>query len=267
MSEEKDKDRKEPVINRAPVEPNSHEELMYALGVNLARQLGDVRPLVEDGQELTYVAKGLLDAVIGRLSEEGQRLLLKERQKDLNVLITERANKISQGLMKAGESMLKTMSETEGVTTLPSGVCLHVLDHGPEGPGEGVRPSKTSVIKVHYHGTLADGTIFDSTLGEEEPVTFALANLIPGWKEGLLLMHQGETAMIGIPPTMAYGSEGTPDGRIPSNAYIFFKVQLIEVVTAGIGGSPTLLGVDGKKLSSKGGESSLLLGVDGKPLK
>jgi hypothetical protein len=84
-------DAKEPTINKAPAEPDTHEELMYSLGINLARQLGDIRPLVENGDELTFVAKGLLDAVIGRLSEEGQLELLGRRKKDLNDLITERA--------------------------------------------------------------------------------------------------------------------------------------------------------------------------------
>lgn len=73
------------------MEPGSHDELMYALGVNLARQLGDVRPLVESGDELASVAKGLLDTVIGRLSEDGQRNLLAQRGHDLNDLISARA--------------------------------------------------------------------------------------------------------------------------------------------------------------------------------
>ena len=73
------------------VAPDSPEELMYTLGVNLARQLGDVRPLVEDGRELAQVAKGLLDTVIGRLSEEGQRQLLQRRGAELNQVITDRA--------------------------------------------------------------------------------------------------------------------------------------------------------------------------------
>lgn len=73
------------------MEPGSHDELMYALGVNLARQLGDVRPLVENGDELASVAKGLLDTVIGRLSEDGQRALLSQRGEDLNQIISERA--------------------------------------------------------------------------------------------------------------------------------------------------------------------------------
>lgn len=81
----------EPTVEHSPMEPGTHDELMYALGVNLARQLGDVRPLVENGEELASVAKGLLDTVIGRLSEDGQRNLLASRGQELNLLITERA--------------------------------------------------------------------------------------------------------------------------------------------------------------------------------
>ena len=73
------------------VEPGTHEELMYALGVNLARQLGDIRPLVENGDELAQVAKGLLDTVVGRLNDDGQRLLLAKRGKELDELIVTRA--------------------------------------------------------------------------------------------------------------------------------------------------------------------------------
>jgi len=247
------------------MEAGSHEELLYALGVNLARQLGDVRPLVENGDELACVAKGLLDAVVGRLEDDGQKALLAARGKELNELISTRANNIRQKLETAGRLMLEEMSKTEGTVTLDSGVVIDVLEHGPEGPGAGVRPTQSSTVKVHYHGTLPDGTVFDSTLADDEPVKFPLAGVIPGWKEGLLKMHEGETAMLGIPPELAYGEEGTPDGRIPGGSTLFFKVQLVEVMTAGIGGSPTLLGADGQKLK-KGGESAGLLGPDGRPL-
>jgi len=90
--ENKDKDdEKVASVIKPPFAEGSHEELIYCLGVNLARQLGDVRPLVENGEELTCVAKGLLDTVIGRLTEEGQREILSRRGKELNELITERA--------------------------------------------------------------------------------------------------------------------------------------------------------------------------------
>jgi len=246
---------------------------MYALGVNLARQLGDIKPLVNNGEELTQVARGLLDAVIGRLSEEGQVVLLKARTADLNAMITERANKIREGIEAAGRSMLATMSQTEGVQTFESGVCLHVLEHGPEGPDAGIRPTAASTISVHYHGTLPDGTIFDSTLPgalggsnpeAEKPVNIAVGAVIPGWKEALQKMHEGETAMIGIPSELAYGADGSPDGRIPGGAAIFFKVQLLQVLTAGVGGGPSLLGADGTKLKKNTGGG--LLGADGNPL-
>ena len=77
--------------NEVRVEPDTHDELMYALGVNLARQLGDIRPLVESGEELAQVAKGLLDTVVGRLNDDGQRLLLSKRGQELDQLIAGRA--------------------------------------------------------------------------------------------------------------------------------------------------------------------------------
>lgn len=156
--------------------------------------------------------------------------------------------------------MLKQMEDTEGVIKLDTGVYVHVLEQNEEGQ----KPTRSSTVKVHYHGSLPDGTVFDSTLNDE-PVQFPLAQVIPGWCDGLLNMREGETAMVGIPPEQGYGTEGTPDGRIPGGTTLFFKIQLLEVLTAGIGGSPSLLGADGQKLN-KGGESGGLVGADGKPL-
>ena len=74
-----------------------------------------------------------------------------------------------------------------------------------KGFGAGTRPTAASSVKVHYHGTLPDGTVFDSSLARGDPATFALGQVVPGFKEGLLKMHEGETAMLGIPPEMGYG--------------------------------------------------------------
>lgn len=169
---------------------------------------------------------------------------------------------------KAGKEMLEEMSKQDGAIKLDTGVVLHVLEPGPEGFGNGKRPTKASTVKIHYHGTLADGTVFDSTLAGGEPVVFPLGGVIPGWRDGVLKMHEGETAMVGIPPEQAYGEEGTPDGRIPGGSSLFFKIQLIEIMTASIGGSPELFGADGKKLPKKddSGSGSGLIGADGKPL-
>lgn len=237
---------------------------MYALGVNLARQLGDVRPLVETSEELTQLARGLLDTVVGKFDDEDQRELLGRRGEDLNKIIVERANNIRKKIEDAGKAMLKEMSDNPETATLESGVVIHPLEAGPDGFGKGVKPTAASTVKVHYHGTLPDGTVFDSSLGGE-PVTFPLGGVIKGWTQGLQHMCEGETAMLGIPAELGYGDQGTPDGRIPGGAALFFKIQLIEVLSAGIGGGPKLVGADGKELKKKT-EGSGLLGADGKPL-
>jgi hypothetical protein len=113
-------------------------------------------------------------------------------------------------------------------------------------------------------GTLPDGTVFDSSLGGD-PVSFPLKGVIAGWREGIQFMCEGETAMLGIPPEMAYGEAGTPDGRIPGGAALFFKIQLIEVMSAGIGGGPKLVGANGQVLKRDRGGAKLL-GANGKPL-
>jgi FKBP-type peptidyl-prolyl cis-trans isomerase len=160
--------------------------------------------------------------------------------------------------------MLKNMQETDGVVTLDTGVAVHVLERGDQNaPGAGTRPTQGSVVLIHYHGTLSDGTVFDSTLGGD-PVKFPLAQVIPGWRDGVLQMEQGDTAMLGIPPEQAYGAQGTPDGRIPGGSTLFFKIQLVEVLSNGVGGGPTLLGADGRRLGNNDGPG--LVGADGRPL-
>jgi FKBP-type peptidyl-prolyl cis-trans isomerase len=176
------------------------------------------------------------------------------------------SDSIRKRLEEEGRLMLKQMEETEGVLKLDNGVYVHVLE-----PNEnGQRPTRSSTVRVHYHGSLPDGTVFDST-ADSEPVTFPLAQVIPGWRDGLLKMREGETAMVGIPPEQAYGEEGTPDGRIPGGSTLFFKIQLLEVLSAGVGGTPSLLGADGKKLDKDkatrtSGSDTGLVGADGKPL-
>ena len=158
--------------------------------------------------------------------------------------------------------MLQSMAEMKGAFTLGTGVVIHVLESNPDG----VRPTKSSTVKIHYHGTLADGTVFDSTGDATTPVSLPLASVISGWRDAVLKLHEGETAMVGIPADQGYGSKGTPDGSIPGNSELFFKVQLLEVLSAGIGGAPSLLGADGKKMKKGAAtKNSGLLGVDGRP--
>ena len=178
-------------------------------------------------------------------------------------------------LVQAGHEMLQIMAETDGAITIPqSNVVVHVLNRTDDTtlPNYGMRPTKSSIVKMHYHGTLADGTIFDSSyMGTKEPINVPMAKLIPGLREGMVQhMTVGDTAMIGIPPAYGYGLVTTPPNpNIPDNSTLFYKVQLLDVLTAGIGGEqqrtgPTLLNADGTKLTSS--SSSTLLGANGRPL-
>ena len=182
-------------------------------------------------------------------------------------------------LVQAGRDMLQIMAATEGAITIPtSNVVVHELNRTDDTtiPNYGMRPTKSSIVRMHYHGTLADGTIFDSSYISAtkdnviEPINVPIAKLIPGLREGMVQhMTVGDTAMIGIPPAVGYGMITTPPNpNIPDNSTLFYKVQLLDVLTAGIGGTqppivPTLLRADGTKLSSS--SSSTLLGANGQP--
>ncbi|MEO0447063.1 MAG: FKBP-type peptidyl-prolyl cis-trans isomerase [Verrucomicrobiota bacterium] len=110
-----------------------------------------------------------------------------------------------------------------GSGTTASGLQWEVLK-----PGTGNRPHRANVVVVHYHGTLMDGTVFDSSMERGEPATFGLNQVIAGWREGLQLMKEGAKFRFIIPPHLAYGSRGQPPSIGP-NATLAFDVELIEI--------------------------------------
>lgn len=107
--------------------------------------------------------------------------------------------------------------------TLPSGLVIeHVV------VGSGSSPSASDVVKVHYHGTFPDGSVFDSSVERGQPAAFPLNRVIPCWTEGVQLMKVGGKANLTCPPDIAYGAAGSP-GRIPPNSTLHFEVELLEI--------------------------------------
>jgi len=117
-----------------------------------------------------------------------------------------------------------TGSSSAGVKTTYSGLKYQVLR-----PGTGRRPSSYNRVKVHYRGTLMDGTVFDSSYQRGQPAVFRLDQVIPGWTEGLGLMREGAKYRFIIPPNLAYGSAGSPP-KIGPNQTLKFDVELLEVL-------------------------------------
>lgn len=115
-----------------------------------------------------------------------------------------------------------TTKDASGYTETASGLKYKVLQKG-----SGKQPSATSIVKVNYEGKLLDGTIFDSSYERGEPIEFPLNRVIPGWTEGLQLMHEGDIYELYIPYNLAYGETGA--GPIPPKADLIFKVELLEV--------------------------------------
>ena len=125
--------------------------------------------------------------------------------------------------LKAGQEFLEANKQKPGVTALPSGLQYEVITEG-----NGPKPSATSTVTCHYHGTLLDGTVFDSSVQRNKPASFPLNMVIKGWTEGLQLMPKGSKWRFFIPPHLAYGDRQV-SAQIGPNSTLIFEVELLEI--------------------------------------
>lgn len=125
--------------------------------------------------------------------------------------------------IKAGDAFLQANQTADGVQSTQSGLQYKVLEAGTGTAHPGPRDH----VKVHYHGTLIDGTVFDSSVDRGEPISFGLNQVIPGWTEGLQLMVEGEKTRLFIPSNLAYGNRAA--GKIAPGSTLIFDVELIEI--------------------------------------
>lgn len=132
-------------------------------------------------------------------------------------------NKAGEENFAAGQAFLLENGKQEGVVTTESGLQYKIL-----AKGEGTeKPTTSNTVKVHYHGTLIDGTVFDSSVNRGEPISFKLNQVIKGWQEGLTYMSPGDKFRLFIPSPLAYGKGGT--GPIPPASTLIFDVELLEI--------------------------------------
>ena len=124
-----------------------------------------------------------------------------------------------------GDKFLAENKSKEGVVTTESGLQYIVLKEGT-----GPKPAATDKVKLHYHGTLIDGTVFDSSVDKGEPITLGANQFIKGFTEGLLLMPVGSKYKLFIPSDIGYGANPRPGGAIKPNSALIFDVELLEIV-------------------------------------
>lgn len=132
-------------------------------------------------------------------------------------------HKVADENFASGQAFLVDNGKKDGVITTESGLQYMVLKSG----SGTVHPAANSRVKVHYHGTLIDGTVFDSSVDRGEPIDFGLNQVIKGWQEGLQYMVEGEKIRLFVPSTLAYGKNGT--GPIPPSSVLIFDVELLEI--------------------------------------
>ena len=198
---------------------DSDNQVGYSLGVNIGMNLLQ-QGITADVQVDAFIA-GLSDALSDTVQMDEAamttaiQLFLQQQQ--------EAAQSALADNLAASETFLAENGQQDGVVTLPSGLQYRVL-----ASGEGESPTTTDSVLAHYHGTLTDGTVFDSSVDRGEPATFGLSQVIAGWTEALQLMKVGDKWRLFIPPSLAYG-EASPTPAIPPNSALIFDVELLEI--------------------------------------
>jgi len=209
--------------DKKPVELQTDiQKLSYALGLDLGAYFKNIGEEID----LNILHQGVKDAYEGNKpmlsTEEAAEIQQKFAQKQQEDRVKKTVEMITKN-KKAAEDFLAENKTKEGIVTTASGLQYQVLKEG-----DGPKPKETDTVKVHYRGTLLDGTEFDSSYSRNEPAVFPLNRVIPGWTEALQLMKVGSKYKIFLPPELAYGDRGAPPVIEPGSMLIF-EVELLGI--------------------------------------
>ncbi len=192
------------------------QKILNALGQALAQSVGEAGFSEE---ELAFVQRGLNDAVLG----QDALVELTEYGPKIQAFMEARAAGTAEDELAQATAFIEEQASVEGAERTESGIVIQEIT-----AGTGANPTAEDTVQVHYHGTLRDGTVFDSSVDRDEPTTFPLSGVIPCWTEGLQHISVGGKSRLVCPPDLAYGSEGPPG--IPGNAALVFEVELLDIV-------------------------------------
>jgi len=195
-------------------------KLSYAIGVTMANSLKQQK--IDGDVDAKLIGEAIVDILGGKklkVSQADQQAAMTAFQQKMMAKQKEAAD----GKKSAGDKFRAENKKRKGVTELPNGIQYEVLKDA-----KGDKPKKTDKVTVHYHGTLIDGTVFDSSTKRGKPASFPLNGVIKGWQEVLPLMSTGAKWKVVIPPELAYGPRGA-GGSIGPNETLIFEIELISI--------------------------------------
>ena len=207
-----------PAVAAGPELRTEDQKTLYTLGIAISRSL-ETFHLTE--AELEAVTAGMTDGVLHR----DPKIDVNQYGPKLQAFQQARAASGAADEKKAAQAFLDKAASEKSATKTPSGLIITTIK-----PGTGPSPKATDTVKVHYHGTLTDGTVFDSSVDRKEPATFPLNGVIPCWTEGLQLMKVGGKSRLVCPSNLAYGDRGAAGGKIKPGAALVFDVELLDIV-------------------------------------
>ena len=210
----------QPVFSQVDLSSEDNQ-IAYSIGANIGQNLLAQR--VVEGIDIDSFLAGMADAIEGN-TQMDQEAMMQAIQTFMQRQADEEAAALAENLAES-EAFLAENAQNSGVTVLASGLQYEIIQSGPTG---GESPASSNSVLAHYHGTLPDGTVFDSSVDRGEPATFGVSQVISGWTEALQLMKVGDKWRLFIPPDMAYG-EASPTPAIPPNSALVFEVELLEV--------------------------------------
>ena len=192
------------------------KNLSYSLGMSMATQL------MQTGLENLDV-EDFVKAFTEIMKNEDTSMSLEEASQHIQAYFSAKQNEMLEMNTEEGKLFLAENKEKENVVTLPSGLQYEILTEG-----NGAVPTATDTVNCHYHGTLIDGTVFDSSVQRGQPATFGVTQVIKGWVEALQLMPVGSKWRLFVPSDLAYGEQGAGNDIQP-NSTLIFEVELLSI--------------------------------------
>jgi FKBP-type peptidyl-prolyl cis-trans isomerase FkpA len=204
--------------------PTEKQQISYVIGMDIGK---NIKP-IKDEVDMDTINKAIQDVLADRkplVNDEQMGQVMQAFATKMQAKQKAEMEAKAKTNLEVGTKFFAENGKKPGVTTTASGLQYQVVTMG-----KGAKPTPSDNVRVHYTGTLLDGTKFDSSYDRNEPAQFGVGAVVPGWTEALQLMPVGSKFKLWIPGKLGYGETGTPGGPIPPNAALVFDVELLEIV-------------------------------------